>query len=127
MNRRTLAARLAQMLAQTLTGWALLIHVMGGEVSVFTVAFAVTAFSLPLRHDGSLRDQAKNCFSASLVLASLIGLEFMMSLLGGGLATEALLLLTATVLFSLAGGLYWIRRDDDKHNGDADPGVTASA
>ncbi len=127
MNGRTLAARLAQMLAQTLTGWALLIHVMGGEISVFTVAFAVTAFSLPLRHDGSFRDQAKNCFSASLVLASLIGLELMMSLLGGGLAPEDLMLLTATVLFSLAGGLYWIRQDDDKHNGAADPGVTASA
>ena len=113
MNGRTLAPRLAQMIAQALTGWALLIHVMGGEISVFTVAFAVTAFALPLRHDGSARDKATSCFGASLVLASLLGLTLMMSLLGGGLSTEDMLLLTATVLYSLAGGLYWIRRDDD--------------
>jgi len=113
MNSRNLAAWLAQLIAQTLTGWALMVHVMGGHISIFTVAFAVTAFVLPLRHDGSARDKATNCFGSSLALAGLLGLTLMMSLLGGGLTTEDVLLLTATVLYSLAGGLYWIRRDDD--------------
>ena len=83
-------------------------HLVGSEPSAFTVAFAVAAFSLPLRHDGTSRDRAKTCFGASLVLAGLIGAELILGVLGGGVATEDLLLLTATVLFSLAGALHWV-------------------
>jgi hypothetical protein len=45
--------------------------------------------------------------------------ELMGSLLGGGLATEDAFLLTATVIFSLAGGLYWVGAENGGSGGDA--------
>ena len=105
---RSVAAQAAQIAAQALTAWALLIHLVASEPSAFTVAFAVAAVSLPLRHDGTSRDRAKTCFSASLVLAGLLGVELVAGVLGGAMATEDLFLLTATVLFSLAGALHWV-------------------
>jgi hypothetical protein len=120
----SVAAQLAQTAAQTLTAWALLVHLMGLDPSAFTVAFAVAAFSLPLRHDGTRRDRAKTCFSASLVLAGLIGFELALGLLGGGVATEDLLLLTATVLYSVAGALYWVGPES---GGGGRPGADGAA
>ena len=123
MTSRAFAAQAAQIAAQAITAWALFVHLMGGQLDVLTVGFAVAAFLVPLRHDGTSRDRAKTCFGASLVLASLIGFALMTGFLGGNGPTEALLLLTATVLFSLAGGLHWIRHDEDD---EADFGPTAN-
>jgi hypothetical protein len=113
MKSRALAAQAAQVAAQALTAWALFVHLMGGQVDVFTVVFAVAAFLIPLRHDGTSRDRAKTCFGASLVLTSLIGFALITGWLAGRGPTEALVLLTATVLFSVAGGLHWIRHGDE--------------
>lgn len=113
MTGKAFAAQAAQVLAQALTAWAVLISFMNGRPDVFIATFALTAVLLPLRHNGSSRDRATNCFGASLALASVIGFSLIMGLVGGGIATETLLLLTATVLFSLAGGLHWVRRDED--------------
>jgi len=113
MTGRAFAAQAAQILAQALTAWAVVISFMDGRPDVFTTAFALTAFLLPLRHDNSSRGRAMSCFGASLALASVIGFALIMGLVGGGVTTETLLLLTATVLFSLAGGLHWVRRDED--------------
>ena len=121
---RSVAAHIAQVAAQALTAWALLVHLVAAEPSAFTVAFTVAAFSLPLRHDGTSRDRAKTCFSASLVLAGLIGVELVVGMLNGGMATEGLLLITATVLFSLAGALHWVWAGADSGRGGAD-GVAA--
>jgi len=113
MTGKAFAAQAAQVLAQALTAWAVLLSFMNGSPDIFTAAFGLTALLLPLRHNGSSRDRATNCFGASLALASVIGFSLIMGLVGGGIATETLLLLTATVLFSLAGGLHWVRRDED--------------
>jgi len=126
MTGKAFAAEAAQISAQALTAWAVLLSFMNGRPDIFTVAFALTAFLLPLRHDGSNRDRATSCFGASLALASVIGFSLIMGLVGGGVRTETLLLLTATVLFSLAGGLHWIRRHEDD-NGEAEAGHAASA
>ena len=125
MTGKAFAAEAAQMIAQALTAWAVLLSFMNGAPDIFTAAFGLTAFLLPLRHNGSSRDRATNCFSASLALASVIGFSLIMGLVGGGVSTETLLLLTATVLFSLAGGLHWIRRHEDD-NGEAEAGHAAS-
>ncbi len=119
---RMTGAVLAQILAQVLTSWTLVAHLAGWpDVSVWVVAFLLTAALVPFRHDGSLRDRAAGNFGAGIVLAGVVWWEVIMSgfdaILGGAgfkLGFEAMLLLTAAVLFSVAGAMFWTMRD----NGD---------
>lgn len=113
MGGRTFAARAAQISAQALTAWALWVHVLGGELDVFTLFFGAAAFALPLRRHRTSRDRAMTCFGASIALSWLIGFKVIMGLVGQGMSTLTILLLTATVLFSVAGGLFWIRDEDE--------------
>lgn len=113
MKGRAFAAQAALVLAQALTAWALLVHLVGGHPDVLTVGFGLAAFLVPLRHNGTSRDRAKTCFSASLALTTVIAFRLIMELMGGGMSSATMLFLTATVLFSLAGGLYWVRRDQE--------------
>ena len=109
---KALAAQAAQALALALTGWAVIINLMEGP-DLWTVAFGGVALLLPLRNCGTHFDRARSCFIASVLLVSVVALDLFMGLIGRGLRPEAMLLLTATVLFSVAGGLHWIRRDED--------------
>ena len=109
---KAFAAQVAQALALALTGWGLIINLIG-HPDLWTVAFCGVALLLPLRNCGTHFDRARSCFIASVMLASVVALDLFRGLIGSGLRAEALLLLTATVLFSLAGGLHWIRRAED--------------
>ena len=116
---RMKGAGLAQILAQVLTGWALVAHVAGWpDVSVWVVASLVAAALVPFRHDGSLRDRAAGNFGAGIVPAGFFwwevlnnGLEWMLGEGGLELGVLGMLMLAATVLFSLAGALFWTMRE----------------
>lgn len=121
-SRQMVAGALAQILGQTLTSWALVAHVASWpEVSIFVVVPLVAAIAVPFRHDGSPRDRATSNFAAAIVASGILWWEMILGgldrLLGGSgsaLGPVALLLLVATVLFSLAGGLFWLnRRSED--------------
>lgn len=112
---RAVGAVSAQILGQVLTGWTLVAHVAGWpEVSIWVVAFLLAAAIVPFRHDGSFRDRAAANFGAALAVAGFLGWDALLgglgSIGGGGfsLGLEALLMLCASVLFSLAGGLFWV-------------------
>ena len=114
-----MAAALLQIVAQALTGWTLVAHVAGWPVvSLWVVAFLITAAIVPFRHDGTLRDRAAGNFGAALALSSFMwwevltgGFESIIGGVGFGLGLEALLMLVATVLFSVAGALFWLLRE----------------
>lgn len=109
---------LAQILAQTLTSWALLAHVVAWpDVSIWVAVPLVAAIVVPFRHDGTPRDRALANFAAAVVASGILWWELLLGgldgLLGGTGPTfgpVALLLLVSTVLFAVAGGLFWIRR-----------------
>ena len=112
--RRTTGALVAQILAQILTAWALVVHVAGWpEVSMWVVVFLVAAALCPFRHDGSFRDRAAGNFGAATVVAGFLWWDVLTSgfdsIFGGGFSVgaEAMLMLTSAVLFSLAGALFW--------------------
>lgn len=115
-----MGAALSQILAQTLTSWALLAHVVDWEgISAFVVVPLVAAIAVPFRHDGSARDRALANFGAAIVASGILWWEVLEDLLGGvtggpgsSLGSVSLLLLVSTVLFSLAGALFWLRRND---------------
>ena len=117
--RRMFGAITAQILAQALTGWSLLMHVAGWpDVSVWVVTFLIAAVAVPFRHNGSLKDRAAGNFGAGLVLSGFFWWELidhgLDSIVGGGgfeLPVQGLLLLTATVLFSVAGAVFWMMRE----------------
>lgn len=119
-TRQVMAAALSQIVAQALTGWTLVAHVSGWpEVSIWVVVFLLAAGIVPFRHNGTLRDRAAGNFGASLVLSSFMwwevlegGLESIIGGVGFGLSLEAMLMLGATVLFAVAGGLFWLLRED---------------
>ena len=121
MKPSPMAGPLAQLLAQTLTSWALLAHVVAWpDVSVWVGVPLLAAIVVPYRHDGTLRDRALVNFAAAVVTSGILWWEILLGgldrLLGGtgpAFGPVALLLLTATVLFVLAGGLFWVRREDD--------------
>lgn len=114
-----MAAALAQILGQTLTSWALVAHVAGWpEVSVWVAIPLVAAIVVPFRHDGTLRDRATTNFGAAAVASGILWWEVLIGgldgLLGGTgptLGPVALLLLASSVLFTLAGALFWLRRE----------------
>ncbi len=119
-KERLIAGGLAQVLAQAVTGWSLLVHAFSSpDVSVWVIAPLVAAIAVPFRHDGSLKDRATGNFGAGIVVAGLLWWEVIVGgldgIVGGGgftLGFEALLLLTATVLFSIAGALFWLMRSE---------------
>ncbi len=121
-TRGWMGAALSQILAQTLTSWALLVHVTDWEnLSPFVAVPLVAAIAVPFRHDGSARDRAMANFGAAVVASGILWWEILLGALdgltggpGSALGPIALLLLVATVLFSLAGGLFWLRREDDR-------------
>ena len=121
MSPSPTAAPLAQILAQTLTSWALLAHVVAWpDVSVWVGVPLVAAIVVPFRHDRTLHDRALANFAAAVVASGILWWEILLGgldgLLGGTgptLGPVALLLLASTVLFALAGGLFWLRREDD--------------
>ncbi len=119
--RRRLAADLATTLGQVLTAWAVVFHVLGpAPTSLFYLMFGATALAVTLRASESLEARAKACFSAALIAAGLLitGLvESGLLLLGGGplrvaLPTDLLLLLVASVLYTMAGAFYWTERSE---------------
>jgi len=114
-------AHWAQAFAQVLTVWAFVLAVMSrpgfGLESVFMLAYVALAVVLPLRNDGTSRDKAVCCFAASMVLASALALQLWGIVTGFTLTPVQALTLTSAVLFSLAGGLHWVRREADAHGG----------
>ena len=127
MTPSTTSGPLAQILAQTLTSWALLAHVVAWpDVSVWVGVPLVAAIAVPFKHDGTRRDRALVNFAAAVVVSGILWWELLLGgldgLLGGTgprLGPVALLLLASTVLFALAGGLFWLRREDDAHPAEA--------
>ncbi|MBT8487790.1 MAG: hypothetical protein HKN72_03055 [Gemmatimonadetes bacterium] len=113
-------AALAQILAQALTSWALLAHVTDWEnVSPFVAVPLLAAIAVPFRHDGGARDRAMANFGAAVVASGILWWEILLGALdgltggpGSALGPISLLLLVATVLFALAGGLFWLRREE---------------
>ena len=117
-----MGAALSQILAQTLTSWALLAHVASWpDASPFVAVPLVAAIAVPFRHDGSARDRAMGNFAAAIAASGILWWEVLLGALdglvggpAGGLGAVSLLLLAATVLFTLAGGLFWLRREPDE-------------
>lgn len=115
-----MGAALSQILAQTLTSWALLAHITDWEnFSPFVAVPLIAAIAVPFRHDGTARDRALANFGAAVVASGILWWEILLGALdgltggpGSALGTISLLLLVATVLFALSGGLFWLRRDD---------------
>ncbi|MDA0328263.1 MAG: hypothetical protein O2958_04555 [Gemmatimonadetes bacterium] len=123
-KERLLAAGGAQVLAQALTAWALIAHFLtSSDVSVWVVASLGVSFLVPFRHDGSLRDRAASNFGAGLLVAGILWWDVLAGglsgLLGGsfGFGIETVFMLTATVLFSVAGALFWLMRDESAGGG----------
>ena len=119
---RLLAGAAAQLMAQALTGWSVLAHIAGWpDISIWVVVPLVAAMLVPFRHNGSIRDRATTNFAASVVIAGVMwwevafgGLDGILG--GGGFSFGAVggLTLVATVLFTLAGGLFWLMREQGR-------------
>jgi hypothetical protein len=116
-----LAAQLAQVAAQALTAWALLVvwvthfrTAPGGLVMLSLLL--VVALSLPARMKRLDRDRAISNFTSGLLIWSVLAWGLLLSLidfaLGGytgfPLSTQQTLMLVATVLYMFAGAFFWI-------------------
>ncbi|MDX1493341.1 MAG: hypothetical protein R3253_04725 [Longimicrobiales bacterium] len=118
MNSRV-GASISQILAQTLASWALLGHLADWEsASPFVALPLLAAIVVPFRHNGSARDRAMVNFGAAIAASGILWWEVLVDLLdgltgepGAALGAVSLLLLASTVLFTLAGGLFWLLRD----------------
>jgi hypothetical protein len=116
---RVQGALLAQAFGQALTSWSIVAHLAGWpEVSPLVAVSLLAAVVVPLRHDGTLKDRALGNFAACLMVAGFMWWEVLQggldSILGGrgfGLGIEGMLMLSATVLFSLSGALFWTLRE----------------
>ena len=113
-TNRIRGALLAQVLAQALTAWALVLHfLVGAEASLLHVVMLIGAGVVALRHDGSFRDRATSNFGAALLTASALWWNVIMGSIDGitgngpWFTPDTPLLLVAAVLFSVAGGLFW--------------------
>lgn len=119
MNR-VLAASVAQISAQALTAWAVVLSVVGGgEVSIWVVVPLAAAGIVPSRHDGTLKDRAVANFGASVTMGGVVWWEAMAGLMGGiggsGGAFQTpyvLIMLTASALFTFAGAFFWTKREE---------------
>lgn len=120
-GRRTLAGALAQVLAQATSAWALVAHVAGWpDVSIWVVTPLAAALLVPFRHDGSWRSRAMGNFGSAAVVGGLLwweilvgGLEGIVDGTGFTIGPVALLMLVSTILFSLAGAMFWLLRERD--------------
>lgn len=119
-RKQVLAGISAQIVAQVLTGCALLAHAFEWpDVSIWVVAPLAAAALVPFRHDGTLRDRAVGNFGAASVVAGMFGWEAMIGgvdgILGGGVSSLAgpftLFTLAASVLFAVAGAAFWLLRE----------------
>jgi hypothetical protein len=114
-----MAAGLAQILGQAMTAWAGVFGFFTIEsMSIWLIAPLFAAFVVPFRHDGSARDRAMSNFGAAIAVAGVFWWELLFGVMdgllgtGGGLdAPFVLMMLTAAVLYSLAGGIFWINRE----------------
>lgn len=117
---KVMAGATAQMLAQATAIWSLVIHFLDWQnASVWVAAPLVAAIVVPFRHDGSLKDRATSNFGAALIVAGLMwwevalgGLDGLLGGTGFSLGVVAMLLLASTVLFALAGAMFWILRSE---------------
>ncbi len=115
------AAGIALPLAQAMTGWAAIFHVMEEPFSPFVIGFTAAALAVTLRGAMDSRDRAVNCFAAGMLTTGLFagslldaGLLLWVGRPGGpGLPTTTLLLLAASVLFVTAGAFYWVHRPEE--------------
>lgn len=115
---RMLAGVSAQGLGQALAGWATLAHLTEWpDISIWVLVPLIGAALAPFRHDGSIRDRATINFGAAVLVAGLTSWELSIGglegIFGGGfrLGVSATLMLAASVLFSLAGAMFWLSRD----------------
>lgn len=111
---RITAAIGAQTLAQALTAWSIVFAVLNaGDIPIWLVAPLLAAAAVPLRHNGSFRDRAVSNFGASVTVGGVMWWEviagFLDGVTGGGQTSPpyALIMVGATVLFAVAGGLFW--------------------
>ncbi|MGY8778928.1 MAG: hypothetical protein ACKVIN_12525 [Longimicrobiales bacterium] len=118
---RLVGAGLAQVMGQALTAWSIVLSFFTGEsISVWLIAPLLAAFVVPFRHNGSMHDRAVSNFGAAIAVGGVFWWEFLFGLLNGlkgtgDLAVMPLVMtmLTAAVLFSLAGGLFWTHPGSD--------------
>jgi len=116
-----MAGALAQVLAQAISGWALVAHMAGWpDVSIWVITPLAAALLVPFRHDGSWRSRAMGNFGSAAVVGGLLwweilvgGLEGILGGTGFTIGPVALLMLVSTVLFSLAGAMFWLMRERD--------------
>jgi hypothetical protein len=112
---------LAQGLGQALTAWSIVLSFFTGESgSVWLISPQLAAFVVPFRHNGSMHDRAVSNFGAALAVGGIFWWEFLFGLLNGLTGTGGaavmpfvMTMLTAAVLFALAGGLFWTHPDSD--------------
>jgi hypothetical protein len=112
---------LAQVLAQAMAAWSLVAHAARWpDVSIWVLAPLAAAMLVPFRHDGTLRNRATGNFGAAVIVAGLLWWEVLLDgldgILGGaglGLGTVALLMLVSTVLFTVAGAMFWVAREGE--------------
>lgn len=112
--QRIMIAIGAQVLAQALTAWSIVFAMLNaGEIPIWVVAPLLAASVVPLRHNGSFRDRAVSNFGASVTVGGVMWWEVMAGFLdgitGGGQTSPpyALIMIGATVLFAVAGGLFF--------------------
>lgn len=116
-----MGAALSQILAQTLTSWAIVAHVVAWHrTSLFVIVPLLAAVVVPFRHKRTPRDRALGNFAAAVVVSGVLWWEVLLDALDGliggggvGLGPTSLLLLVSTVLFTMAGGLFWLRRKEE--------------
>ena len=120
-GRGTLVAgALAQILGQAVAAWSLVAHAARWpDVSIWVLAPMGAAMLVPFRHDGTLRNRATGNFGAAVIVAGLLWWEVLLDgfdgILGGtgiGLGAVAVLMLASTVLFTLAGAMFWVAREE---------------
>jgi hypothetical protein len=117
---RVVAGLLAQILGQAVASWGLMAHLAGWpDVSIWMVAPVGAAILVPFRHDGTPKQRAIGNFGSAAVVSGMLWWEVLIGgfegILGGGGITVgpvAMFMLAATVLFTLAGAMFWVVRED---------------
>jgi len=108
----------SQVTAQVLTLWVIVLTLTRLQgVDLFTLAFVLAFYAvalvLPLRSSGTIRDRAISSMAAAAVMASAMSLQLVGIVLNLRVGLANLFTLLAMVLFSVAGSLYWLHREDD--------------
>ena len=108
-----------QVTAQVMTLWVIVLTVTGLRGAdlftlIFVLAFYAVAFVVPLRNNGTIRDRAISSMAAAAVMASALSLQLLGIILNLRVGLANLFTLLAMVLFSVAGSLYWLQRDEEE-------------